>query len=274
MQGSSRPQEEQEKSYNAASDHYDLPPLSFWNRFGQRTVDRLPLLPGMTVLDVCCGMGASAIPAAQCVGSAGRVIAVDLAEKLLEKGRRRAALLGLANIEFRRADLESLPFPNETFDAVMCVFGIFFVTDLHGAIRELWRLVRPGGTLAVTIWGRNLFEPADKIFWEAVQREDPELYRSIKSWSKVFEPEPLCALLTECGVTDPTAIAEPGWHPLREPEDWWTIMLGSGYRSTVEALSPENRERVRAASVAGVREADIRQIRTDVVYATARRPNA
>ena len=44
-----------EKTYNAASDHYDQPPLSFWDRFGQRTVDRLPLLPGMTVLDVCCG---------------------------------------------------------------------------------------------------------------------------------------------------------------------------------------------------------------------------
>jgi hypothetical protein len=57
-----------------------------------------------------------------------------------------------------------------------------------------------------------------------------------------------------------------------EPEDWWTIILGSGYRLTVEALSPENRERVRAASIAGVRDADIRQIRADVVYATARRP--
>jgi hypothetical protein len=62
MPGSKRPQEEQEKTYNAAADHYDLPPLSFWDRFGQRTVDRLPLLTGMAVLDVCCGVGASAIP--------------------------------------------------------------------------------------------------------------------------------------------------------------------------------------------------------------------
>jgi SAM-dependent methyltransferase len=272
MPNSNRPKPDLEKTYNAASDHYDQPPLSFWDRFGQRTVDRLPLLPGMTVLDVCCGMGASAIPAAERVGSAGHVIAVDLAAKLLEKGRRRAAELGLANIEFRRANLEDLPFPDEEFDAVLCVFGIFFVADLHSAIHRLWQLVRPGGTLAVTIWGRNLFEPADGIFWEAVQCEDSELYRSIRSWSKLFEPEPLCELLAECGVTNPTAIAEPGWHPLLNPEDWWTIILGSGYRSTVESLSAENRERVRTASIAGVEEAGIRQIRTDVVYATARRP--
>jgi SAM-dependent methyltransferase len=142
---------------------------------------------------------------------------------------------------------------------------------LQGAIRELWRLVRPNGLLAITIWGRGLFEPADAIFWEAVRREDHELYRSIKPWSKIFEPDPLRALLRESGVSDPEAVAEPGWHPLQAPEDWWTIVLGTGYRSTVDALSPANRERVMNASIDGVRRAGIRQIRTDVVYAKARR---
>jgi hypothetical protein len=68
-------------------------------------------------------------------------------------------------------------------------------------------------------------------------------YRSIKPWSKIFEPDPLRALLLACGVSDPEAVAETGWHPLRAPEDWWTIVLGTGYRSTVGALSPPNRER-------------------------------
>ncbi len=266
-----RPQAELEKTYNAAADHYDQPAVSFWDRFGRRTVDRLPLFTGMTVLDVCCGMGASAIPAAERVGPTGQVIAVDIAEKLLNKGSRRATEQGLTNIEFRQADLENLPFPDRAFDAVLCVFGIFFVSDLRGAIRKLWQLVRPSGLLAITIWGRGPFEPADGIFWEAVRREDPELFRSINPWSKIFEPDPLCALLLECGVSDPEAVAEQGWHPLRAPEDWWTIVLGSGYRSTVEALLPANRERVRSAAIAGVRQAEIRQIRTDVVYGTARR---
>ena len=268
---SPRPQVELEKTYNAAADHYDHPAVSFWDRYGRRTVDRLPIISGMAVLDVCCGMGASAIPAAERVGPSGHVIAVDLAEKLLDKGAQRAAEQGLTNIEFRWADLESLPFPDRTFDAVLCVFGIFFVPNLQRAIRELWRLVRSNGLLAITIWGRGLFEPADGIFWEAVRREDPELYRSIKPWSKIFEPDPLRSLLLECGVSDPEVVAEPGWHPLRAPEDWWTIVLGSGYRSTVDALSPPNRERVRTASIDGVRRADIRQLRTDAVYATARR---
>jgi ubiquinone/menaquinone biosynthesis C-methylase UbiE len=58
-----------EKNYNAAADHYDHPALSFWDRFGRRTVERLPLAPGMNVLDVCGGMGGSALPAAERVGS-------------------------------------------------------------------------------------------------------------------------------------------------------------------------------------------------------------
>ena len=100
------------------------------------------------------------------VAPTGEVIAFDLAEKLLNKGSQRAAEQGLTNvtnIEFRRADSKACLFLIETFDAVLCVFGIFFVTDLQGGIRELWRLVRPNGLLAITIWGRGLFEPADMV---------------------------------------------------------------------------------------------------------------
>jgi ubiquinone/menaquinone biosynthesis C-methylase UbiE len=266
------PQVRLEKTYNAAADHYDRPAVSFWDRFGRRTVEHLPLVPGMNVLDVCCGMGGSALPAAESVGPTGQVVAVDLAQNLLDKGSQRAAERRLANLEFRRADLEDLPFADRSFDAVICVFGIFFVPDLPGAVRGLWRLVRPSGLLAITIWGAKPFEPADGIFWDAVRREDPELFKSIKPWSKIVEPDPLRALLVECGVIDPEVLAEPGIHPLATPEDWWTIILGSGYRSTVDALSPSDRERVRVATVEGVAQRKIREIRADVIYAKARRP--
>ena len=265
------PQVQLEKTYNAAADHYDHPALSFWDRFGRRTVERLPLAPGMSILDVCCGMGASALPAAERVGPRGQVVAVDLAQNLLDKGARRAVERGLTNIEFRRGDLERLPFAERSFDAAICVFGIFFVPDLEGAVRGLWRLVRPGGYLAITIWGAKMFEPADEKFWEAVRQADPELFRSIKGWNKIVEPDRLRALLVECGVTDPVVVAEPGTHPLNTSEDWWTIILGSGYRSTVDALSPVDREKVRVATIEAVRQEKIREIRTDVVYAITRR---
>jgi hypothetical protein len=154
---------------------------------------------------------------------------------------------------------------------VICVFGIFFVPDLSGTIRGLWRLVRPNGLLAITIWGAKAFEPADAIFWEAVRREDPELLKSIKPWNTIVEPDPLYALLVECGVDEPNVVAEPGSHLLDSPEDWWTIIMGSGYRSTVEALSPMNKEKVRLATIEGVRQDRIKEVRTDVIYAIGRK---
>ena len=68
---SPRPQVELEKNYNGAADHYDQPAVSFWDRDGRRTVDRLPLVSGTAVLDVSCGMGESAIPAAATRWSSG-----------------------------------------------------------------------------------------------------------------------------------------------------------------------------------------------------------
>ena len=265
------PQIQLEKTYNAAADHYDHPALSFWDRFGRRTVERMSLIPGMKVLDVCCGIGGSALPAAERVGPTGSVVAVDLAQNLLNKGIKRGEELSLTNIEFRRADLEALPFSDQSFEAVICVFGIFFVPDLSGAVRGLWRLVRPGGLLAITVWGAKQFEPADAKFWEAVRREDPELLKTIKPWNQIVEPDPLRALLIECGVTEPDVLAEPGSHSLNSPDDWWTIIMGSGYRSTVEALSPPIRERVRAATIEAVQQERIQEIRADVIYAIARK---
>src|SRR3712207_9393906 len=85
-------------AYSAAADYFDDPANSFWERFGRRTVERLGLSPGASVLDVCCGSGASAIPAAEAVGPGGKVLGVDLAAGLLELARGKAERRGLKKI--------------------------------------------------------------------------------------------------------------------------------------------------------------------------------
>src|SRR3982751_4762949 len=124
-------------TYNAASDFYDHPANTFWERYGRRTIERLGLTPGAHVLDVCCGSGASAIPAAEFVGPGGSVVGVDLAENLLRLARAKAKQRGVENIAFQRSDMPRLPFNDGSFDVVVCVFGIFFVPDMEAAVREL-----------------------------------------------------------------------------------------------------------------------------------------
>ena len=259
-------------TYNAASDYYDDPANTFWERFGRRTVERLGLSRGARVLDCCCGSGASAIPAAEAVGPGGEVLGVDLAVGLLELARRKAARRGLKNIDFRAGDMLGLGLPEAGFDAVVCVFGIFFVPDMRAAVRELWRLVRPGGKLAVTTWGQRVFEPADTAFWESVRAVRPDLYKGFNPWDRISEPASVRALFAAAGVEGCEAVAEAGTHPINSPEEWWALVLGSGYRGTVESLNAEERERVRLENLDFIRRARVRSVEANVVYASASRP--
>src|SRR5687767_8260757 len=258
-------------SYNAASDSYDHAANFFWERFGRRTVERLQLPVGARVLDVCCGSGASAIPAAQAVGSGGFVLGVDLAENLLALARRKAQDRGLTNIEFRTGDMLDLGLPESEFDAVICVFGIFFVPDMQAAVSKLWRLVRPGGKLAITTWGRHFFEPANTAFWNSINAVRPDLYKGFNPWDRICEPGDLLALLNSAGINNAEVVAEPGSHPLNSPEDWWPMVLGTGYRGTIELLDAGAREQVRLENINFIRRVGVQSVQANVVYAVALR---
>jgi ubiquinone/menaquinone biosynthesis C-methylase UbiE len=257
-------------AYGAAADHYSLASLGFWDRFGAATVARLPLVASHSVLDLCCGAGASAIPAARAVGPAGRVLGIDVAEPLLELARTRAAREGLANTEFRYGDATRTGLPYGGFDAVICVFGIFFAADMPAFAAEMWQLVRPGGVLAITTWGPGLFEPANTCFWESVGEVEPSLVRAFNPWDEITTPAALADLFPRSAA--PAVVAAPGEHHLGRPDSFWDIVLGSGYRATIDALGPAQRDRVHQRLLGKLRPRNISTVRTDVIFGTATRP--
>ena len=260
-------------TYNAAADHFDDEPLAFWDRYGRRTVERLALPPGARVLDAGCGSGASAIPAAERVGPCGNVIGVDVAERLLAIARRKAAERGLRNVEFRHGDMRQLSYPDAYFDAVLCVFAVFFAADMAAQARELWRMVRPGGQLAVTTWGPRLFEPASSGWRASVRALRPDLYSALNPWDRITEPEALRELLSEAGVPEAEITKESGSQELRSPEDWWHVALGSGYRWTIEQMGPKVAAKARQMNLDWIRTHRIEAIETSVLFAVARKPN-
>ncbi len=103
---------------------------------------------GDRVLDVAAGSGNAAIPAAQ---AGADVVACDLTPDLLEAGRARAAQLG-AELEWRQADAEALPFPDGEFDTVMSCVGVMFAPHHQASASELVRVCRPGGTIGLLSW--------------------------------------------------------------------------------------------------------------------------
>ncbi len=259
-------------TYNAAADFFDASPLSFWDYFGRRTIELASLPSGSRVLDVCCGTGASALPAAEAVGPTGSVIGIDLAEQLLESARTKAIQRRLGNIEFEIGDMLSMRFPVASFDAVVCVFGIFFVPDMANAVSELWSRIRPGGKLAVTTWGPNFCEPASDAFWRSIKNVRPDLHKGFNPWDRIDSPASLRDIFDQARIASPNITREDRLHPINSAEDWWTIVLGSGYRGTIEQLDLAERQKVQEANLAFIRDEKISAIETNVLYAFAAKP--
>ena len=259
-------------TYNAAADFFDASPLSFWDYFGRRTIELASLPTGSRVLDVCCGTGASALPAAEAVGQTGAVIGVDLAKELLELARAKAIQRRLRNIEFEVGDMLSLRFSVASFDAAVCVFGIFFVPDMSKAVSELWSRIRPGGKLAVTTWGPNFCKPANDAFWRSIKNVRPDLHKGFNPWDRIDSPASLRGIFDQARIASPNITREDRLHPINSAEDWWTIVLGSGYRGTIEQLDLAERQKVQEANLAFIRDEKISAIETNVLYALAAKP--
>ncbi len=120
---------------------------------GTLTRERAGIAIGERVLDVGCGCGGTTLELARAVGADGRVVAVDISEPMLACARARAEAAGLdARIEWRRADAQTAPFEESTFDCVYSRFGVMFFEDPPAAFTNLRRALRPGGRLAFVCW--------------------------------------------------------------------------------------------------------------------------
>jgi len=106
------------------------------------------LAPGQRILDVACGTGNTAIPAAR---AGAKVTGVDIAANLLQQARQRAAAEHLA-VDFREGDAEELPFGSGEFDAVITMFGAMFAPRPERVAAELLRVCKPGGLIAMANW--------------------------------------------------------------------------------------------------------------------------
>jgi ubiquinone/menaquinone biosynthesis C-methylase UbiE len=254
-----------QKTYSSAAKTYEDASLRYWQFLSTNTVDHLGLRPGDSVLDIACGTGPAVLPAAEVVGPSGRVVGVDYAEGMLAIARQKVDEAGHKNVELVREDLMALEYGSE-FDAVVCVLGIFFLPDMVAAASQMWSFVRPGGKLAVTTLGTGVFEPFSSRFAEAVKRERPDI-EMVLPWRRTEDARVLQSTLEQAGVPDVRVTTESYDLPI-EPEYWWTVVMGSGFRHTAEQLGPAA-EIVRTDNQDWARTGRIDRIRVTANYAVA-----
>jgi SAM-dependent methyltransferase len=254
-------------AYNAAADRYADRAVSHRDYFGRRAVEIAGVHAGEYVLDICCGAGGSALPAARMVGASGRVIGVDLAEAAIGQARQRANAEGLANVEFRVADFDKVYFRPASFDVVICVFGLFFLPDMGAALAKMWRFLRTRGRLITVTRGPDVFEPGNTLFWDAVRRERPELYDIPRPWEWITSPAQVREMFARAGIGEVEITPEDPGHELESAEDFWELLMGTGYRGTIDQLTPDQRAQVRAACLT----LEARRLTSPVLYTVARK---
>ena len=128
-----------------ADDRRDLS-LATW------MIEQLALQPGQQVLELAAGTGDTGFFAAELVKPGGTLLSSDATEAMLEIARRRAEELGIDNVSFQRLELEWIDLPTATVDAVLCRFGVMLTVDPAAALREIRRVLRPGGRAALVVW--------------------------------------------------------------------------------------------------------------------------
>ena len=111
--------------------------------------------PGERVLDVACGTGVVSVAAAQAVGAHGRVLGIDLSGAMVHAAAERAQAQGLRHAAFERMDAEQLALPDGGFDLALCALGLMYLPDPAAALREMRRVLRPGGRAALAVWGER-----------------------------------------------------------------------------------------------------------------------
>lgn len=174
--------------------------------------------PGERVLDVACGTGALTRVVAQSMGPNGRVVGLDLSPEMLSIARTiKLDPASAAPIEWREGDVSAIPFENETFDIVFCNFGLMFFPDRVAALKEMSRVLRPDGRLALAVWGSIAKCPgqmAMKDSWRRHFTEDAGLFDAQHS---LGNPETVLSLIHDAGFRDASAQIATGAVRLPSP---------------------------------------------------------
>lgn len=143
----------QRYGWDKACEHYERT----WSAQLRPAQDRLIHLadprPGERILDIAAGTGLVSFPAAERVGAEGEVVATDLSQAMADALARGARRRGLAQVKASRMDAEALSFEDASFDAALNALGLMYVPDPPAALREMHRVVRPGGRAVAAVWG-------------------------------------------------------------------------------------------------------------------------
>jgi ubiquinone/menaquinone biosynthesis C-methylase UbiE len=224
----------------------------------QALIDDAAITEGTRVLDVAMGPGEPALSIAERVGSKGKVVGTDLVPAMVEAARREAQRRGIHNASFE-VGADRLSFPTNSFDVVVCRFGVMFFPSPLDAIREWLRVLKPGGRIAAAVWHFADRNPFFHVVAGVVERYVPSSppVPDAPDAFRFATPGKLQAVLSEAGVA---GISERMLRfSIQAPitvEDFWTIRseISEKLRTKIASLSKEQIAELKSEVIEALRE--------------------
>lgn len=213
--------------FDSIAEVYDCPALRFFN-------DAAALLPAVfrfkgdeAVLDVATGTGIPALALAPYL-PCGSVTGIDLSDGMLARAKTKCREIDCRNVRFQQMDMTAIEFADNSFDALNCSFGLFFLEDMAGALSQMITKVKLGGTVVTTHLRVGSFALLFKMLGHRLQAYG--LPFSPPSWLKVATAELNSALFASAGLTEVSVFSHDLGYMIDEPEQWWELAWNSGFR--------------------------------------------
>jgi enediyne biosynthesis protein CalE5 len=224
----------------------------------QALIEAAAITRGSSVLDVATGPGEPALAIAEFVGNEGKVLGIDPVPEMVEAARREANRRGLHNARFAVAQADALPADAGSFDAAVSRFGVMFFPAPVDAIREMLRVLKPKGLIALAVWYFADRNPFHYTLSRVVERyvDSPPPAPDAPDAFRYAEPGKLHAILSEAGAA---ALSERVFQfPIRASvslEEFWTLRteMSERLRSKLAKLSREQMAEVKHETIEALR---------------------
>jgi len=212
-------------------------------------IERAGIHKGQTVLDVAGGAGEPSLTIAGVVGPEGSVTCTDAIAEMNEAARAEAQRRGITNVQFRQCVADSLPFADNSFDVVVSRLGVMLFPDPDAAMREMLRVLKPGGRLAFAVWGKSEINPFCYLVTRVMEQhvKSPAADPDAPNAFRFAEPGKLTRAMTQAGVIDvEESVVRFDIEAPVSPRQFWTMrsQMSDTLRDKLNKLSADEQAQI------------------------------